>query len=129
MSITTLFKRIGAPLTNSRWSWGGVKPDGSVVLRVWQDEAKRTPEGIWIRVTAHQEFADKPNDLGYVERCHQVELIRAGAPCHLVMCVARDVRATPRAIGSFDTTGLRVGLEIRDMDGEVWIRLGPRQDI
>jgi hypothetical protein len=123
MSITTLFKRLGAPLANSRWSWGGVKEDGSVVLRVWQDEAKRTSEGTWMRITAHREFANNPNDLGYAERCRHVELIRAGAPCYLVICVACDTKATPRSIKSFDATGLRVGGAISEMGDETWIQL------
>ncbi len=37
MSITAMFENLGAPLANSRWSWGGVRQDGAVVLRVWQN--------------------------------------------------------------------------------------------
>jgi len=35
---STFFAWLGAPLVNSRWSWGAVRPtDGTVFLLVWQD--------------------------------------------------------------------------------------------
>jgi hypothetical protein len=41
MSLSALFARKGAPLHNVRYSWGGVRADGTVILRVWQDETGR----------------------------------------------------------------------------------------
>jgi hypothetical protein len=38
MTISSLFQSLGAPLANTRWSWGAQRSsDGAVFLRVWQD--------------------------------------------------------------------------------------------
>lgn len=38
---TEAFAHFGAALTNARWSWSGIAPDGSVVAPVlWQDVVK-----------------------------------------------------------------------------------------
>jgi hypothetical protein len=36
--ITRFFDDLGAPLTNMQWSWGAVRSDGAVFVRVWEDE-------------------------------------------------------------------------------------------
>ena len=41
MSLTQFFDQLGAPLANSRWSWGAQRArDGVVFMRVWQDEKR-----------------------------------------------------------------------------------------
>jgi hypothetical protein len=88
MSISNLFKKLGAPLANVRWSWGGLRPDNAVVLRVWQNETKKRDGKLWAQLTHHQEFFGKEKDLGYQERNRHVALVAAGAPCYLI-CARR----------------------------------------
>jgi hypothetical protein len=110
MSISSLFKRLGAPLANNRWSWGAHRPsDGAVFLRVWQD-LKFIDEGgrIHMLVANHSE-GDGTTNLGADERVRQIERIRAGASCFMVMCVAHDVDVEARTIQDFDESDIFVG--------------------
>jgi len=51
---------------------------------------------------------------------------RSGARCYLVMCEAKDIDASPRAIKSFNDQDLFVGGELREMDGDLWIERAGR---
>ena len=144
MSISGFFNSLGAPLANNRWSWGAQRPsDGAVFLRVWQD-LKFVDDGQIFMLVASAGIEDSQR-LGAQERARHVASIRRGAPCYLVMCVAKDVGASPRAILEFNDDELFVGAEIIDtpsdfelplrtakhvrnltQNGATWIRLGPR---
>jgi hypothetical protein len=65
MTQTEMFKRLGAPLANPRWSWGRVRADDQAVfLRVWQDR-KIKQDGHWfMMVTHHEKYLDKETILG-----------------------------------------------------------------
>ncbi|WP_238347311.1 hypothetical protein [Pseudomonas taiwanensis] len=81
MTQSEFFKRLGAPLANARWSWGGSRADGAVVLRVWQDR-KRKHDGRWyMMLTHHSKYAHDLDNLGYRERNAHVASIRSGAKC------------------------------------------------
>jgi hypothetical protein len=43
MGPKALFEKLGAPLKNTVWSWGGVRADGAIFLRVWEDEKRKIP--------------------------------------------------------------------------------------
>jgi len=121
MAISDFFRRLDAPLTNSRWSWGGVREeDGAVFLRVWQDHF----ESGQIRITWADRHIDADN--GYVERLRHIELIRAGAPCFLVMCEAVDPQAHSRKIKAFDDDFVFAGGDLETRGEDVWIRKGKR---
>ena len=123
MSITALFKKLGAPLYNSRWSWGAVRPvDGAVFLRVWRDEDKQINGRYFVRLT-HNAYGmlNYPHVYGYLERIGHVALVRGGAVSYMVMCVARDENAIPREIQSFDSTVVFSGGELIEYDGESWL--------
>jgi hypothetical protein len=77
--ISDLFRILKAPLKSVRWSWGSVRPDGTVVLRVSQDGW--TSKGICIMAPDW-----KPGTNGYNERLEHIELIKAGAPVYAIMC-------------------------------------------
>jgi hypothetical protein len=124
MTLTRFFERLGAPLANSRWSWGARRQsDGAVVLKVW-DDLRIDHEGrpyVLIR-----RLSDHPKDsrnLGYRERLRHVETVRGGAACYLVLCTARDVNADPRRIDRFDDEHLFVGGELLDRGRELWIEI------
>jgi hypothetical protein len=126
MTITDMFRQLGAPLANSRWSWGGVRPDGAVILRVWQDEVKRRDGVNWAQVTHRQEFAAKENDLGYQERNRHVALVLAGAACFLVMCEAKDPGRVPREIRRFNERELFSTGAVAEYWDNTWIALAER---
>ena len=88
MSITQLFKSIGAPLANQRWSWSAVRPsDGCVVLRVWTDELRSIGDHQYARITWFDKFIDEEDNLGYKERLSQVESIRNGSPSLMIVSI------------------------------------------
>jgi hypothetical protein len=128
VTLSDLFVYLGAPLANSRWSWGAVRvTDGAAFLRVWQDEERKVGGRYFTRISANAFFANDSSNLGYVQRSKHIEAIRAGAKSYMIMCRARDINATPREIAGFDDTELFVGGELIEIDGESWLeRVGRR---
>jgi len=90
MSLTSndLFKAIGSPL-KSAYSWGAIHSNGNVILRVWQDEAKRDKESgqYMYRLTCYKK-QDNPNLFQYKERKDHISLIRAGAPGFMIIHIS-----------------------------------------
>ena len=126
MSLTDLFKKLEAPLANQRWSWGSTRPDGSVVLRVWQDSKEKIDEK-WHMMIAHDvKYTDNEENLGYQERLGHIEQIKNGAKCFMVMCLAKDSGASPRAIKSFNQKDIFVGGKITEYRGNIYIELADR---
>ena len=121
MNQTDLFRKLGAALKNTRWSWGAVRADGTVILRIWEDQT-RTHEGLrYVRVTRQER--QNPKHPGHQERLEHVALARRGAKCYMVVCKARDVNASPRSIESFNETEVFVGGNIIELDGDWWIQM------
>ena len=84
-SPSALFKRLGAPLHNVQWSWGAGRADGSVVLRVWQDEMRKTEDGRrFIRLVNHRGYEGAGTNLGYSEWLAHLDRLRAGAAGYVV---------------------------------------------
>jgi len=109
MTQTELFKLLGAPLHNARWSWGALGKDEAVFLRVWQDQ-ERKYEGAWFaQVTYGDPLDDEEAILGHSERLEHVQRILDGAPSYMIMCRARDTKAIPRKIMSFNRREVFVG--------------------
>lgn len=79
-----------------------------------------------MRVTHEERFIDDPDNLGYQERVRHVELIRAGAPCFMVMCEAVDAHASPRLVKDFNKDEVFPGGRIVQLDGDWWVELLPR---
>ena len=125
MTLSQFFKYLGAPLKNVRWSWGAVRAgDGAVFLRVWQDECK-TLEGRRCVLVSRAE-ALREDDLGRAERAAQVLLIKGGARCFLVMCLAKDPKASPRVIERFNREELFEGGGVIVEEGNTWLELAGR---
>lgn len=147
MSISGFFSALGAPPTNKRWSWGSQRPsDGAVFLLVWQD-LKFVRDGQIFVLVAGSGVKDMRQPGGR-ERVRHIASIRNGAPCYLVMCVAKDVEAEIRAVQDFNESEVFAGGELLDTagdfpfppqmaqraqaltrDGGTWIRLGRRTPI
>ena len=126
MRITSFFEQLGAPLANSRRSWGGVTQNGVIVLRTWQDEIEQIDHSRYMRVTRHAVFAHDLGNFGYQERMRQLERIRTGSASMMVMCLAVDVLAIPRDILSYDRRDLFVGGKLQLVDGDLWLQMVAR---
>ena len=126
ISITEFFSRLGAPLRNPMWSWGSVRIDGTAFLRVWQDRMKSIDSAKCLMVSHTSAHADVDN-LGYEERQRHIELIRKGAPCFMVLCIAKDSTGSPRKIASFIRDRLfKGGRLFEGDDGNLYLEnLGP----
>lgn len=128
MSQTDIFKSLGAPLVNSRWSWGSVRAnDGMVFLRVWQNETLKIEGRIFILLTDNEYFQNNdPKNLGYIERLNHVGMVEAGATTYMIMCEPKDVNVTPRSIKSFNSRELFLGGHIAKVNGETWLEMKAR---
>lgn len=127
MSITALFEKLGAPLANSRWSWGGMRGDGSVVLRVWQNETRRIDGKFYVQLTHHEVFAGREDNLGYQERNRHVKQTQAGARCYMVMCEAEEPKTDPRKIKRFEKNSVLVAGELIEHEGDLWAPIADRK--
>lgn len=123
MSITALFKKLGAPLKNQVWSWGAVSEGGDLYLRIWQDEFRKFDGKQTVRVTHHRAFENDPENLGYKERLEHVDKIRLGAKSFCVLCLAKDVNGHPREIKDFDAKMIRVGGELIQDGEDYWLEI------
>ena len=128
MVLSKFFEKLGAPLANVRWSWGGVRPDGAVVLRVWQDRTVKHNDALYVQLTHLEKYGDDrgTDNLGYSERLKHVQLLRRGAKSYLVMCLAKDPNTSPRAIKSFNRDDVFVGGRLTEINGDTWIELADR---
>ena len=127
-NLSDYFKRLGAPLVNTRWSWGAVREDGSVVLRVWQHDCKKINGIRYVHIT--EEASDDPHknqgSAGYSERNDHVQLLKNGAEAYLVMCHAEDPDAKPRKIKGFNSREVFVAGNLLETDGDTWLEIRGR---
>ncbi|VVP43966.1 hypothetical protein PS862_05034 [Pseudomonas fluorescens] len=122
-SITQFFSALGAPLRMVRQSWGAVRADGAVFLRVWQDKCETHDGTRFVQLTHLEKYGGDSSNFGYNERCSHIERIRQGAQCYLVMCLARNPEDSPRDIKSFNRDAVFVGGALRQFDKDWWIEL------
>ena len=126
MTQTQFFEWLGSPLHNVRWSWGAVRNDGVVFLRIWQDETTRHNGLRYMRVTNHGHFAGNPENLGYRERLEHLKLIGSGAPSYMVMCEADPAKLPEREILDFNEDYVFRGGSLVTIAGDSWLELGQR---
>jgi hypothetical protein len=123
MTQTQFFVWLGAPLVNVRWSWGSIRHDGVIFLRAWQDEVVRLEDARFIRITRHLAFAGDLRNRGYQERLAQIDHIRAGAKCYVVMCEPDKERLPERVIKDFNSDEVFATGRLREVDGDMFIEL------
>ena len=129
MSLTQHFKKLGAPLKNSRRSWGAVRAsDNAVFLRVWQDQKIRIDGKSYMMLTHHNAYVGNEGSPGYKERLDHVRLAMAGARVYMTMCIVRDPAETPRKIKSFIEENVFLGGKIVEHEGDSWIEQAGRID-
>jgi len=121
MNRTELFRKLGATLKNTRWSWGAVRKDGTVILSVWEDQTRKHKGSDYVRVARQKR--QKPKLPGPLERLEHVDMVQCNAPCLLIMCKAKDVNDSSRQIESFNENEVFVGGKIIELDGDLWIQM------
>jgi hypothetical protein len=126
MTQKGFFDALGAPLANQRWSWGALRRDGVVFLRVWQNEVEKQDGAYFVKVTYKRKRKNQRDSAGYRERLQHVEHIRGGAAAFLIMCVAEDVTTVPRKVKQFNHENVFRGGGLRKIAGEWWIEVGER---
>ena len=129
MSLTQHFQKLGAPLKNSRWSWGSVREsDGVIFLRVWQDQKIRIDDKTYMLATHNAAYAGNESSPGYKERLAHLELAREGTKVYMIMCIVKDPDAVPRSVKSFIEDDVFLGGEVIEHEGDSWIEQAGRLD-
>jgi hypothetical protein len=128
MSLSGFFEHLGAPLNNIRWSWGSQRArDGAVFLRVWSDHQRREGDGRrYMMLDSSTPGPDRvrTNNLGYEERLHHIEAIRAGALSYMIVCDPNEPYGVPkRTIRNFDERTLLVGGPVVQIEGKTFIEV------
>jgi hypothetical protein len=126
MNLTNFFKEIDAPLKNSRWSWGSVREDGSIVLRVWQDRKIKHKGSLYMQLSHQEKYGGSSDNLGYRERLEHIRLIQSGKKCYMVMCLAKNTKSTPREIKSFNRSDLFLGGDLCELDSDWYLEIVER---
>ena len=137
MTLARFFEqRLGAPLRNSRWSWGAVSPStGDVYLRVWDDEFRMVAGRRCVRLVdphdpAQRTGAGRAHPGAREREAHVQAIRRKGARAFCVILTAVDRPAGPRRMASFLETSLLVGgALVEDEEGGVWLEDAGRCDI
>jgi hypothetical protein len=74
----------------------------------------------------HRTYQEDQANLGYQERLSHIKALHEGGTGYAVLCRAKDVKARPREIASFERRGLmRLG-EIWLIDGDEWAAMMER---
>ena len=100
--MTRFFESLGAPLSNSPWSWGARRQDGAIFLRQWESDVFAEDGQEYAIVADNAPSTADRRSLGWKERQRYIQAIRSGSPCFLVIVVAEDVTASPRTVRSFN---------------------------
>lgn len=124
--MSSHFIKLGAPLKNTRWSWGAIRKDESVILRVWQHERRQIDGSTYFRVTHFEAFTEKQENLGYQERIDQVHLIENGMKAFMVMCTVEDTNIKPWKVKEFNGDEVFHGGKLIKVDGDFWLEMTGR---
>jgi hypothetical protein len=94
------YAKYGARLTNNRWSWSAIAPDGKVVLTLWTDEFDYRASPPTYNIFGHRTLTawkDRPGNRERIEHLRTVRDHRGGL-FHVVIAKAKDAKAETREI-------------------------------
>lgn len=119
--ISAFLSDLGFPLRNTRWSWGA-RSELGVLLTTWEDDLDGT--GRFVRVLGPR--AQGHSTPGLNERMDQLRTLWSGGLAgYAVLAKARDTKARPREIESYDGENVRAIISlVAQPDGSVWAELG-----
>lgn len=129
--LSALFKRIGAPFKNNRWSWGAMhEASGSVIFRVWQDGSK-TIDGKWYYELSNRDWESQfdGDNVGLNERRKHLDHTLEIGKCFFVICTAEDPEASPRSIKVFTSSRIFVADNVREIDGDYFAEMSSAIDV
>lgn len=116
MMISKFFSLLGAPLKNTRWSWGAVRHDGTVILKAAQQDFQR--DLLWVA-----NVLPNDSDLGDTERLEHTKLAMRGARCYAVSCeVVQDKNGVDKVASFGRDQLLQIG-EFFEEDGRIYGRI------
>lgn len=121
MNQKTLFELLGAPLKNYRWSWGSVRSDQVIFLRVWQHETKTINGKEFQRIGGSFSRPQVKPTAGGNERRSHIVAIEGGSQVYMVICTALDGAGRSRRIKSFNQEFVWLGGELLIQDNDVWL--------
>ena len=127
MNISNYFNKLKAPLKNNRYSWGGVKGDGTVVLRCWNEERIKL-NGVDVVLVDKDDYGDYRSH-GINERRQHIELIENGADCLLVMCTVKDADAQVWEIATFTNKSVFVAGELIEHEDNRYLSIVDRKAV
>jgi putative restriction endonuclease len=111
----SMLRRIGAKLTNDRWGWDAIMPDGSIVFIGWDYRVTRSPTGDLEACEIYHHGAPHNDKTGGRERARHIEhLLATGAAGYLVVAKPKNQKVSPHEIESVDENLYSVRLEERD---------------
>jgi len=126
MTSSQFFEYLGAPMANIRWSWGAVRPaDGAVFLKVWNHQVDDWDGRRLIRLWDLRRRRPDSRDPGARERWRHLEMIRGGAPCYLVMCWAKDLKAERKVVDYFNDQQVFPAVDLHEFDQYICMRVLP----
>jgi len=117
-----MFKALGAPLKNTRWSWGALNPNtGAVYLRVWIDDVRERQQGKIVRLT-NRAYFEGGKSLGYAERKRHLERLQGGVPGYLIFCRSREPSVNRRKMKSFVADQIFPTGAMEEVEGDTYIQ-------
>lgn len=130
LSITDFFAgTLGAPLHNSVWSWGAVRPqDGAIFLRCWSDTMRRIDGKSMIEIQWPETEVRKSKP-GWLERNEHIALMATGKMAYAVIVTAKNVNASPRQIDFYNAKEVFALGEISERDGITYAAMAARLPI
>ena len=121
MNQKNLFELLGAPLKNYRWSWGSIRSDQVIFLRVWQHETKTINGKEFQRIGYSFRRSQVKPTAGNNERRRHIEAIEGGSQVYMVVCTALDGADGSRRIQSFNQEFVWLGGELLIQGNDVWL--------
>ena len=129
------FSRRGVVLDNDRWSWGGQRPDGTLVLQVWEDDFKKLGTGQWAVQIGYPEVDDgivtdhERSRPGSRERQRHIEAIRSGSVRTVELLKGHPVPGSnPRETQGIDGDRYGQAGALITIDHTAWIECASWQD-
>ncbi|WP_028081469.1 HNH endonuclease signature motif containing protein [Solimonas soli] len=125
-NISKFLVRLGFPLRVVRQSWGA-HSDFGVLLTTWADDLDES--GHFVQVLGSKAWRETKPSWGLSERIdHLRALWSGGLAGYTVIATAKDTKAHPRTIQSYDAENVRAitSLVVRP-DGSIWAEV--REDV
>jgi len=118
MRISALYRALGAPQRNIRWSWGAMHPETQTVfLSVWTDGVKEIQSRKFVQVTGPH---DRKKNPGFRERLTHVDAIQSGQRGFLIFCRPKNIQDHRRSVSTINADQLFPVIGSMEIDGNLY---------